>query len=90
MQLLPIQFGLRHLLVATAITAITVRGLVFLDVMAVPILVWAIYSWVGGAIGLWMARRWISPEARWYEWGILSALIAAFTFPLVGYLVGMN
>jgi hypothetical protein len=50
-----------------------------LDALAV----WAAFSCACGLLGQWAARRWVSPAARWYEWGIGSALIAAIAYPFL-------
>jgi len=43
--------------------------------------VWVAFSCACGLLGQWAARRWVSPAARWYEWGIGSAVIAAIAYP---------
>ncbi len=44
---------------------------------------WLPFSCACGLLGQLAAERWISPAARWYEWGIGSALIAAIAYPFL-------
>ena len=48
-----------------------------------PILIWIAFAWANGALGLCAARQWVTPDARWYEWGILSGLVATVVFPFI-------
>ncbi len=54
-----------------------------MPVSYVPLYALVVCSWLAGYGGLCTVRQWINCDAKWYEWGILFAAMAAFIFSFI-------